>query len=1376
MSKNIFIILMVCLALVGLVSCTNEIEPAQEELIYVSFENRSSRALTASLEGFDVDAYFWSYEAQKSDGSGLKSGTTGWDLTGDLSVPVQSGKGLDDDNDDPVKVPGFSKGYWNFRLFAYADADRENLAYWGEVDSVLIDSGHHKASATVSPVSGGNGYLKVGTITFVPAASISAPTDLVVYTDSVWELEGDEWVLVDVQPVDGIYTLSAKQYKFTREYSFDSIPVASGSVIVTIYSNLTTTVSGSLSELTTYADFEGKQNPDVVKETWGSELIVEGTTEDVDFTRNLDPESTSKVTAATMSADTAVKKLKELADNVGADSYSSSSLKLNLNVDTTEVKKETVTYDIGMEAVLTYTKNQEQSVAKSDVKNVTDYVLIDINLTSDITGVTVTHSGENMIPTDDMSRAGKEGETDPKYVDLNKGSEEDPLWVGFYKLETTSNGQVLHIKTKSFSPFQVTYEMKDYVAAIGSVKYVTLDAAIAAASTEKTDTIIILKDITSDDGFLVNKSLNIDTNGHTITVTNGSNIINRAFQVTSGKLTVFGGGIIDAEGTATTGCYGAFRADVGTELYLEGITLKNYRNNGLNVKVLGAKAELKNVYIISENGGGIEVTDDKGADGTVLGYAKLTGCTMTQSNYHDWCSVPVSVSGNSKVDVYSTSYTGEHGVFVFSSGGIINIYGGIYTATSHGVLVTTYDQKYGNEAVINVYDGSFNGTFSIGTSGHEHLTITGGIFDHDPTAYVAEGYKANEVGDLWVVLPAVVTDDVVIISDAGVNTMSFAAFRDSVNAGNTYEGQTVELLRDIDLEGVDWTPIGTENNPFRGRFDGNNHTISSFVVSGSNYYAALFGYVEGVANSDYKDYRDIWIENELVESNIIESKYSSVIKNLNVSSANCSSNKKYAAGLVAFANDTYIYNCSVANSTISTGKIAGGLIGAINGCIVKNCTTAADVSVTATSYHAGGLIGAVNYYNGSDHYPSPRMESTIISSTNSSTITNANNGGDGGAFGGIIALFNAATDYGSVVYDCENKGNITIDNSNCSSQYRSSIGGIVGSGQGVAVLSDCKNSGSVTVVSNYNSSNTGADYYNKVGGIIGQMGNTAKIVGLINCVNSANISATVSSDRNIIGGLVASISPNSSQKACIINCANSGTVTCKDSQATDMGYVSNMVAEVYNDSGAVEYRNMQFGNLAALSNAIPKRATGYNNAKVIVDSSVTITDKSGVLTISGDVRRLKAYDGLCTHFRFEGSLLGTSGTTRSAYIDIPNSQLIIEENETLENNVLVLEADGMGIINNGVFKGGVALNGANVCVTNAATGSFVANNGNTIGLCGGSGTVINNNTTINPFENYGGVELRAQGTYTVSGVTPWVSSGYEMTKDGDVYTVVAKNN
>ena len=61
-----------------------------------------------------------------------------------------------------------------------------------------------------------------------------------------------------------------------------------------------------------------------------------------------------------------------------------------------------------------------------------------------------------------------------------------------------------------------------------------------------------------------------------------------------------------------------------------------------------------------------------------------------------------------------------------------------------------------------------------------------------------------------------------------------------VNSGTvSTQGMTITLNEDIDLSGIkDWTPIGTENYPFRGTFNGNKKTISNLAGD-------LFGVVEG---------------------------------------------------------------------------------------------------------------------------------------------------------------------------------------------------------------------------------------------------------------------------------------------------------------------------------------------------------------------------------------------------------------------------------------------------------------------------------------------------------------------------------------------------
>lgn len=53
----------------------------------------------------------------------------------------------------------------------------------------------------------------------------------------------------------------------------------------------------------------------------------------------------------------------------------------------------------------------------------------------------------------------------------------------------------------------------------------------------------------------------------------------------------------------------------------------------------------------------------------------------------------------------------------------------------------------------------------------------------------------------------------------------------------------ITLKEDIDLSGKLWIPIGTEDNPFRGTFDGNGHIITGLRAMG-NTYNGLFGVVQ----------------------------------------------------------------------------------------------------------------------------------------------------------------------------------------------------------------------------------------------------------------------------------------------------------------------------------------------------------------------------------------------------------------------------------------------------------------------------------------------------------------------------------------------------
>ena len=69
-----------------------------------------------------------------------------------------------------------------------------------------------------------------------------------------------------------------------------------------------------------------------------------------------------------------------------------------------------------------------------------------------------------------------------------------------------------------------------------------------------------------------------------------------------------------------------------------------------------------------------------------------------------------------------------------------------------------------------------------------------------------------------------------------------ANFAQLVNSENDFSGKTITLGKNIVLDGSDWTPIGTKDNPFKGTFNGRNGS-TYYTISGLN--GDLFDVVDG---------------------------------------------------------------------------------------------------------------------------------------------------------------------------------------------------------------------------------------------------------------------------------------------------------------------------------------------------------------------------------------------------------------------------------------------------------------------------------------------------------------------------------------------------
>ncbi len=158
----------------------------------------------------------------------------------------------------------------------------------------------------------------------------------------------------------------------------------------------------------------------------------------------------------------------------------------------------------------------------------------------------------------------------------------------------------------------------------------------------------------------------------------------------------------------------------------------------------------------------------------------------------------------------------------------------------------------------------------------------------------------------------------------------------SVNSGTSYVGKYFALKVDINLNGNDWTPIGTKSNAFAGTFDGNGKKIYNLSVTANTAYAGLFGYVSGT------------------------------IKNLGIASGTIApestASSTYVGTLVAYLSGK-VENCySQATINVNVANIvyAGGLVGQVHtGAIVKDSYAAGDVMVTSTGNYAysGGFVG-----------------------------------------------------------------------------------------------------------------------------------------------------------------------------------------------------------------------------------------------------------------------------------------------------------------------------------------------------------------------------------------------------------------------------------
>jgi len=184
-----------------------------------------------------------------------------------------------------------------------------------------------------------------------------------------------------------------------------------------------------------------------------------------------------------------------------------------------------------------------------------------------------------------------------------------------------------------------------------------------------------------------------------------------------------------------------------------------------------------------------------------------------------------------------------------------------------------------------------------------------------------------------------------------------------VNDGNT--DIDITLTSDIDLSGIDWTPIGIDyNHQYTGIFNGNGKTITGLTVTTSDRYAGLFGCIGSGGTVKNVTLKNVQITNDNSSGSaggVAGDSYGN-IENCSVSgSVSGSGMNGIAGGVVGFQVGGSLTGCS-SSATVNAGNTAGGVAGTTNnGASLTACYATGDVTLVSNdigTYFAGGVVGS----------------------------------------------------------------------------------------------------------------------------------------------------------------------------------------------------------------------------------------------------------------------------------------------------------------------------------------------------------------------------------------------------------------------------------
>ena len=568
-------------------------------------------------------------------------------------------------------------------------------------------------------------------------------------------------------------------------------------------------------------------------------------------------------------------------------------------------------------------------------------------------------------------------------------------------------------------------------------------------------------------------------------------------------------------------------------------------------------------------------------------------------------------------------------------------------------------------------------------------------------------------------------------------------------AGSTaYDSAYYIMTNDIDASSLGTLPYGAAvltTRPFKGNFDGQNHTITNLVINtGADTSFTAMGFI-GILNGTTAVTQvanlTIGAGSSITNTNTAASAANvgtggfigymvvGTIANLS-NSAQVTSAGANTGGIVGYINNASAKitpNTTLSNSGVinGAGNNVGGIIGYVQ-AISAGTVFAGDPSTTAIGISNSGAVTGKLSYVGGFFGQIGTANVTVGSVTNSVTVTG--NGYTGGVVGqmtnGTIGVSGGTiTNEGAI----NNNGGTAIN-----------FGGIVGLVNGAGVV----------ITANSTLKNTAPiNGYGYVGGVIGYLQN----VSAVTFAAAASLSATGVSNTGTVtgtsaytGGFFGAIA---SANVTINSLTNNVTVKGTTGVGGIVGYMPGGTIANATNIGTVTGTSTNIGGI--VGNSSGGSIANANNAGIISGTGsvggIVGTMTGGTLGLGG---------GTITN---SGTFSGLTGNYLGGIVGYVNGvSVVMAPNSTLKNT-----ADVSGYTYSGGIIGGISNISTGTVFSDTASlvAAGISNTGTVTGASsytgGLFGLIGSANVTIDDVTN----TITVKGTTGVGGVVGYLTNG-----------------